>query len=496
MFVFPKAAKPPEHDDFWFTDHPLLTANGTPIVPDAAIRYPAVYTCVRIVAEAIMTLPLILYRRTASGGKERAENHWLYPIFHRRPTETQTSAEWRDTVMWHLLLRGNAYAHRGNGMRFDELPLLHPDRVKPERIAGRKAYRYRYTDEDGREHIYLQSEILHLRGPSDDGFMGLNPIEIHSSTTAGTLAQQEFTRRFYENDARPGGWIEHPGYFANDQDRRDFRASWQEAQTGKNWNKTAVLERGMKYHALDMKLSDAQFLESKKYSNHDIARIFRVPPHKLGELDRATHSNIEQQAIEFRQDTVLPWATRIETKLSTELLTPREQGRYFFEFLLDGLERGDSAARSSLYHFAVTDGWMTRNEARSRENLPPLDGLDEPLTPMNMDRTGALDDDDDGDESAESAESASRAILLRNAAEVCVRKEAAVLRKVFADQDRPDVARLRQFYDVDFPSFLQSRLLIDEDQAASYIKGGAKFGPEHLERWEALNMPRLMEIVL
>ncbi len=363
---------------------------------------------------------------------------------------------------------------------------MHPDKVNPRRVEGSDdELVYDYTDKDGHTRTFPRSHVMHLRGPSDDGVIGLNPIELHNTTARTGLAQSDFTQRFYENDATPGGWITHPGKFANERDREAFRNSWQAAQTGKNRHKTAVLEHGMEYHALDMKMTDAQFIESKQFTNHDIARIFRVPPHKLGELERATHSNIEQHAIEFKQDTILPWATRIERRLSLELLSTDEQAEHFFEFAMEGLERGDSESRALFYHHAVSDGWMTRNEVRTRENLNRLDGLDEPLTPMNMERTG--------DEQDDTADDRARAALEYNVG-ACIRTEAQTLRALTAKHEGDERNEKLCAFWASFAKRLVLSLGLSKTQAAAYVEGSANcIG--NLSHWETDNMPRLLRLV-
>lgn len=483
MFWTTNAQAPAAHDDYWYTDHPIITPNGTYTTLNSAARYPAVYSCVRVISEALMSLPLILYRRLENGGKERATEHPLYYLVHDRPTDKMTSAEWVDVMGWHLGFRGNFYAYKGPGaisggkVVYEELPVLHPDKMNVRRTEGSNNLVYEYTDEDGSRHKYPESHILHIRGPSYDGVMGLNPIELHYSTSQAALTQVNFMRRFYENDAQPGGWIEHQGKFTSERDREEFRKSWQRAQTGKNQHKTAVLEHGMKYHTLDMKMSDAQFIESRKYTNHDIARIFRVPPHKIGELDRSTHSNIEQQAIEFKQDTVLPWATRIERRLSMELLSTDEQKEYFFEFVMEGLERGDSQARSLFYHHAVTDGWMTRNEARTRENLNVLEGLDEPLTPMNMDRTGGADN----------AQAALDHTIKGN-----MRFAGQRLRALHRKHEGDELAEALIEFRTAFIQRLSDSLALTSEQATRYVDGCRM---DNLEHWETDNMPDLIRLV-
>ena len=403
------------HSDFWYQPLSTPTAAGVGVSPERALALPAVYSAVKVITDAIMQIPLIMYRRLADDGKERSKDHTLFSLLHDQPNEHQTSAEWREIMQHHVLLRGNAYSQIsvGTGGRIDELGMpIHPDLVKPEKEVlrgGRVRFQYRVRQEN-RDVVLDASEILHVRSLGTDGISGLSPIQLEREAIGVGLAAQDFTARFLQNDATPGGYIEHPSNFKSDEQRKEFKNSWQSAQGGRNRRKLAVLEYGMKYHPVEVKLVDAQFLETRKYTNLDIARVFRVPPHLIMELDRATFSNITQQDIEFVKFTMLPWLKRWEQRLWAQLLDEDEQSQFFFEYLVDGLERGDGEARARYYKAGIQDGWLTRNEVRRRENLDPLDGLDEPLEPMNMRNPGG-----DNDERLNA--------LKFNSAKACARKQ-------------------------------------------------------------------------
>jgi HK97 family phage portal protein len=232
--------------------------------------------------------------------------------------------------------------------------------------------------------VFTRGELWHIRGLSSDGIVGLNPIEIAREAVGLGLSAQDYGARFFQNDAKPGGgWIEFPGNFKDKSARDTFRESFQAAQTGLNRGKIAVLEYGMKFHELGLTNKDSQFLEARQYQVGDIARMFRIPPHLVGDLSKATFSNIEQQSLDFVIYTMTPWAERWESSIESNLLL--EQDRNIeVEFDFAGLLRGDQSARSMFYHNGILDGWMTRNQARESENMEPIDGLDEPLMPLNM----------------------------------------------------------------------------------------------------------------
>lgn len=374
------------YGDFWFTPVAARSATGLRVSPDRAMQLPAVLACVRVLAESFSILPLRVYRNVGST-RQRLTKHWLIDLLARHPNPYQTPFEWREMMQGHLALRGNAYnqiiANRSGNIT--ALMPLHPDRVKIEFIgAGAFNYRYRYTDHDGVERPLARGEVWHLRGLSSDGVMGLSPIALARESAALGLAAQEYGARFFQNDAKPGGgWIEFPGKFKDKPARDTFRESWQEAQSGLNRGKIAILEYGMKFHELGLTNKDSQFLEARQFQVGDVARIFRVPPHLIGDLSKATFSNIEQQSLDFVIHTMTPWAERWESSIETSLLL-EDEADIEVEFDFTALLRGDQQARALYYHNGVLDGWMTRNEARDREGMEPLDGLDEPLRPLNM----------------------------------------------------------------------------------------------------------------
>lgn len=348
------------------------------------MRLTAVYACVRILSETMASLPFVLYRTDASGGKVRVTDHWLYRLFARRPNRFQNPFEWREMMQGHLALRGNAYNRIISNARGEitELVPIHPDRIRIELLPSGE-FRYRVTDRDGRESVLPRGEVWHLRGLSSDGLLGMSPIEIARESVGMALAAQDYGARFFANDAKPtGGWIEFPGSFKDAEAKKVFRESYQQAQSGANRGKVLVLENGMKFHEVGVTNRDAQFLELRKFQITDIARLFRVPPHMIGDLDRATFSNIEQQSLEFVMHTMTPWAERWEASIEAELL-PDDDGLEV-EFDFANLMRGDAASRAGYYQSGIQNGWLTRNEARLAENLNPLEGLDEPLRPLNM----------------------------------------------------------------------------------------------------------------
>jgi HK97 family phage portal protein len=375
---------------FWFNPVGARTASGMRVSPDTALQLSTVFACVRIIAQSFACLPFYLYANLEDGGTKPVTNHPVYKLIAKRPNPYQNAFEWREMMAGHLSLRGNAYnqiVSDGKGVITQLIP-LHPDRVKVVMLPSGD-YLYRYTDMFGKERDFQRGEIWHLRGLSMDGIVGMSPIALARESMGGALAAQNFSARFFANDATPtGGWLEYPGTFKDADVRKAFRESVQEAQAGINRGKIAVFEYGMKYHQLSVTPDDAQFLETRKFQVNDIARWFGVPPHKIGDLSAATNNNIEQQALEFVQDCLGPMAERWEASIEAELLFDDEADALEAAFQFRQLLRGDSEARSSYYNMGITGGWLTRNEARRFENLNPLPGLDEPLRPLNMAEEG------------------------------------------------------------------------------------------------------------
>lgn len=380
---------------FWFSALGSLARGGQRVTPAAAMGEPTVYSCIKVISESFAVMPFELYRPNRKGGRSKVKSHWLYRLFRRRPNRFQTPYEWRLMLQGHLALRGNAFCQineDGKGGIAELLP-LHPDRMTIELVDG-GGYRYKYVTQDTQTLYYMPGEIWHLRGQSDDGYMGMSPLQMAREAIAEGLSIQEYSARFFANDARPGGgWIEYPGSFSTPEAKKTFRASWSEMQGGVNRGKVAVLEKGMKYHELGLNNKESQFIEARAAKKSEIASIWRVPPHKIGDLSDATYSNIEQQSIEFWTDTILPYAELWESSIEFFLLGPDEATGLEPEFNMRRMMRGDSTARSAYYTAGINGGWLTRNEVREEEGYDPIDGLDEPLRPLNMVEESSADDE-------------------------------------------------------------------------------------------------------
>ena len=369
------------------------TTAGKAVTEQSAMQLTAVYSCVRILSEAIAGLPLHLYRYTEDGGKEKALNHPLYPLLHDEPNPEMASFNFRETLMSHLLVWGNAFAQvirNGKGEIVALYPLM-PNRMKVDRDdAGRLYYSYQMADSDAPTMkngtvILKPSDVLHIPGLGFDGLVGYSPIAMAKNAIGMALATEEYGAKFFANGATPGGLLEYPGT-VKDPDR--VRDSWNRGFSGsQNAGKVAILEQGMKYTPVSIAPEQAQFLETRKFQINEIARIFRIPPHMIGDLDKSSFSNIEQQSLEFVKYTLDPWVVRWEQALSRSLFTPEEKKRYFFKFNVEGLLRGDYQSRMNGYAVARQNGWMSANDIRELENLDRItaeDGGDLYLINGNM----------------------------------------------------------------------------------------------------------------
>jgi HK97 family phage portal protein len=354
------------------------------VTEENSLASAAVYACVRVLAETLASLPLMVYERLPDGGRRRAPEHPLYELLHMAPNPEMTTFELRETLMGHLSLWGNGYAQVqwNNGGRVMALWPLRPDQVTVTRRGGRLVY---LVKAPGQAAVELAAEeVLHVRGMGGNGLTGYSPIRMAREAIGLGLAAQEYGARFFANDATPGGLLMHPGVLGEDG-TRNVQESWEERHQGLgNSHRVTVLEEGMTYQMIGIPPEDAQFLETRKYQRSEIASIFRVPPHLIQDLERATFSNIEHQSIAFSIHTIRPWVVRWEQALMRVLLSPAERRRYFVAFVIDGLLRGDLTSRSAAYAVAIGNGWMSRNEVRSLENLNPFEGGDEFLLPLNM----------------------------------------------------------------------------------------------------------------
>ena len=354
------------------------STSGKQVTERSAMQMTAVYSCVRILSEAVAGLPLHLYRYKEGGGKEKAIDLPLYRLMHDEPNPEMSSFVFRETLMTHLLLWGNAYAQiirNGKGEVIALYPLM-PNKMRVERDENGSLY-YEYvhsSDEvDTMKNTTVRLtpyNVLHIPGLGFDGLVGYSPIAMAKNAIGMAIACEEYGAKFFANGAAPSGVLEHPGVI---KDPQKVREAWQSQFGGsQNANKIAVLEEGMKYTPISISPEQAQFLETRKFQINEIARIFRVPPHMVGDLEKSSFSNIEQQSLEFVKYTLDPWVMRWEQSLSRALFTEEEKKTLFFKFNVEGLLRGDYQSRMNGYATARQNGWMSANDIRELENMDKI----------------------------------------------------------------------------------------------------------------------------
>ena len=386
-----KRPRPDEWDDFWYSvGGGETTKAGIDVTEDTALQLGAVWACVRVIAEDLASLPLFIYRRTGKG-KERAMDHPAYRLLHDAPNPEMSAMQLREALQAHILTWGNCYIEIQRNIRGEPIALwpLRPDKMEVERSESNEL---QYVYSVNSERItFDKSDILHIAGLGFNGLIGYSPITYHRETIGLGMAANEFGSRFFGGDATPRMVLKHPG-FLKPEGHKTLGERWQAAYGGSaNSGKVAILEGGMDLTTVSIPNADAQYLETRKFEVAEIARIFRVPPHKIGDLERATFSNIEHQGIDYVVSTIRPWAVRWEQSINQRLLNGSEE--FFAEHLMDGLLRGDLQSRYAAYAVGRLWGWLSVNDIRSLENMNPIKEGDAYLQPLNMVEVGTENDD-------------------------------------------------------------------------------------------------------
>lgn len=354
------------------------SSSGKYVTPTTAMQMTAVNACVRVLSESVAQLPLNTYKLEPDGNKTKDYEHPLYFLLHDEPNPEMTSFVFRETLMAHLLLWGNAYAQiiRDGMGRVTALYPLIPDRMTVKRNdSGQIYYEYNYTSDDAMQHSFKTiqlppRQVLHIPGMGFDGLVGMSPISYARNAIGMAMAAEESGAKFYSNGSQVSGVLEVPTVLSDDAYKR-LKESWNAKYNGSNnAGKTAILEQGTKFTQMTVNPADAQFLETRKFQIDEIARIYRIPPHMIGDLEHATFSNIEHSALEYVKYTLEPWLIRWEQALSRCLLSPKEkQDGVFFKFNVDGLMRGDYQSRMQGYATGIQNGFMSPNDVRELENM-------------------------------------------------------------------------------------------------------------------------------
>jgi HK97 family phage portal protein len=415
----------------------IPTATGLAVSESTALHYSAVYACVSLLSETVASLPFILYRRLQPRGKERATDNPLYTVLHDRPNLEMIPASFYGALQGHIETWGNAFAEIDWDMATGQVRALwplRPDKMKVGRFNGEIIYVYRLPD--GTEAKLPGYRVLQIPGFGFDGMLGYSPVHLAREAIALGLATEEYGARFFGNGSNPGGVLEHPGTMKPGT-AEQLRTQWNEMHQGlSNQHRIAILEGGMKWHQVGIPPEDAQFLQTRVYQLREVARWYRVPPHLIGDLERATFSNIEHMGIEFLQYTMRIRLTRWAQSVALKMLGPAEQKNYFAEHLVDALLQGDTQARFTAYATARQWGWMSANDIREKENQNPIEGGDEYLVPLNMVPASKIGQEPAQPEPDADSDNARRSVL------------EAVIRRI-AERERQNILRAARKYDTD-----------------------------------------------
>lgn len=377
----------PWQDGWWYGNTNYESKTGLDVNQDNSLTYSAVWACVKVISEDLASLPLFVYKRSGES-KEKYTDHPLYYLLHDAPNDEMTAMQFRECLQSHLLTWGNAYAEIQRNLRGQPVALwpLNPGNMTVKRSESNELiYEYITTGVGSETKIFAKEDIFHIAGLSYNGLVGYSPISYHREAIGCGLSAQEWQASNFRTGGRLQLAITHPAPKAPaPENRKQFRDEIRKEYGGNKGQTIAVLWEGMKAEKLSMSMEDAQFIESRKFNRTEICSIFRVPPHKIMDLERATFSNIEQQSLSYVVDAIRPWAVRWEQAINARLLNG--SGIFFAEHAMEGLLRGDIASRYAAYALGRQWGFLSVNEIRSLENMNPLpaDQGDIYMQPLNM----------------------------------------------------------------------------------------------------------------
>ncbi len=500
---------PAPWDDFWYQPVGYGSATGMRVTPDSAKRVAATLACVSRIGYSIAAMPRKIFMDLPSGGKQTCPNHPVYDLIATRPNNFQTAFEFFLMMQGHFELRGNGYAEILPGKRgaVDQLIPLHPDLVTVEAKPNYEL-RYKYNDPfTGNTRVLFQEEVFHLRNWSEDGITGQSTVKMGADVFGTALAAQDYAARFFGNDARPSTVITGAD-FAEDEDREKFKRSWQASQSGANRHKTAVLWKGMDIKALGLTAADAQLLDTRKFSRIEICSLFGVPPHLIGETEKAaTYASVEQFNIMFAVYCLWPRCVIWEQAIQRDLIL---SSKYYSKFSMAALLRGDTASRYAAHNSAIQNAWESPNDAREMEDMNPIPGGDQYFRPMTWvpllsappDPNTATGDVAGGDAEQASIQRGRLKLLAASAAERCVRKELATMRKL-NEGGTPQLIDVENFY-YDHAKFIALVLNIPIPKAQAYTNAhNQKFAAadpddraKTLDSFERLGAMELAELAM
>lgn len=391
---------------FWNKFYGTSSSAGQVVSQQTALQLSTVWSCVRLIAETLATLPLALYE-DQNGAPVVASSHPVHFVISQQPNADQTPVEFWENVVASLLLQGNGFCDpTWSGRNLTSLEFLLPQSMSPPKRLANGQIEYRYTDAQGKPHVYLDDEMMHIRGFGTDPLCGLSPLSHGRNVLGAAMAADESAAKMFANGMKLGGVLSTEQILKKEQ-REDIREDMAKQFAGAvNAGKTMVLEAGMKYQQVSMTPEDAQMLQTRAFNVEEICRWFRVPPWMVGHTQNSTSwgTGMEQQMIGFLTFTLLPWIKRIEMCANRRLLRPDERRRFYVKFNPEGLLRADSAARAAFYSSMTQNGIYTRDDCRRKENLPPMGGNAGVLTVQsNMLPIDQLGQDPAGAQQARSA---------------------------------------------------------------------------------------------
>lgn len=377
LFRAPEERGSLENPAYSLSDPGILAALGlgdgggsrVAVTPETALRTSAVYACVRVISESLAQIPCSVYERTGTNSRKLASDTPQHALVHTAPNAYQTPFVFKQMMGAQCSMWGNFFAPVIRSKGGDPLELA-PVQARDVTVNFDVATRRKRVKVGGM--LLDDAEVIHIPALGWDGLVGLSPIAQARNAIGNALAADEFMRNFVENGTKLAGVLEHPGTLGEDA-LKHLRDSWTSIYAGSlNAGKVAILEEAMKFKELTMPLEDAQFIESRKFSVTDIARIFRVPPHMIGDLEKATFSNIEHQSIEFVTHTLMPWLVRIEEEFNRKLFTAAERSRFYVKFNVDALQRGDMKTRFEAYRIGREASFMCPDDIRALEDMDPI----------------------------------------------------------------------------------------------------------------------------
>jgi len=355
--------------------------SGVSVTKENSLSIAGVYSAVKVITDSISSLPIHVMKESGNT-KLKDTSHPVYPLLSREPNSLMTSFVWRQIIVPHILLWGNAYCiiefAKGSYRPLSILP-VHPSKVEVEIIDGVLMYTFKL---ESKTFTLDQSNVLHFRGMGND-VMGKSVIDVAAENLGLGKASEQFGSKFFGNGASMTGVLSTDSSLS-DKAFTNLRTSFNDLHSGiANANKPLILEEGLKYTSTSIPPDSAQFLETRRFSIEDIARWFSIPPDKIGDLSRATFSNLEQQNLNYVTNTLLPLTINIEEELNRKMLRDNEKNTTYFKLNLDGLLRGDISTRVDSYAKLIQNGVMTPNEARTKEGMNPLEGLDNTWMQIN-----------------------------------------------------------------------------------------------------------------